>query len=38
MAGFIGSPSMNFLPGELDGDTLKLPIGDVKLDDELRSG
>jgi multiple sugar transport system ATP-binding protein len=37
VAGFIGSPSMNFLPGEIDGDTLKLPIGDVALTDALRS-
>jgi multiple sugar transport system ATP-binding protein len=36
VAGFIGSPSMNFLPGEIDGETLKLPIGDVRLPDELR--
>ena len=36
VAGFIGSPSMNFLPGEIDGDTLKLPIGDVPLSDSLR--
>ncbi len=36
VAGFIGSPSMNFLSGELDGDTLKLPIGDVKLDAEMK--
>jgi multiple sugar transport system ATP-binding protein len=36
VAGFIGSPSMNFLPGELDGDTVKLPIGSLKLRDELR--
>ena len=28
VAGFIGSPSMNFLPGRLDGDTLELPFGD----------
>src|SRR5881227_1208187 len=26
VAGFIGSPSMNFLPGELTGDSVKLPI------------
>jgi multiple sugar transport system ATP-binding protein len=32
VAGFIGSPSMNFLPAEIDGDTLKLPIGTLKLD------
>jgi multiple sugar transport system ATP-binding protein len=37
VAGFIGSPSMNFLPGEIDGDTLKLPIGDVPLTDSLRN-
>jgi multiple sugar transport system ATP-binding protein len=37
VAGFIGSPSMNFLPGEIDGDTLKLPIGDVALTDALRN-
>jgi multiple sugar transport system ATP-binding protein len=29
VAGFIGSPSMNFMPGELSGGTLKLPIGEV---------
>jgi multiple sugar transport system ATP-binding protein len=36
VAGFIGSPSMNFLVGRLDGDTVKLPIGDVRIADELR--
>jgi multiple sugar transport system ATP-binding protein len=36
VAGFIGSPSMNFLPGRLDGDTVKLPFGDAKLPDALR--
>jgi multiple sugar transport system ATP-binding protein len=36
VAGFIGSPSMNFLPGELDGDTVRLPIGTLALPDELR--
>jgi multiple sugar transport system ATP-binding protein len=36
VAGFIGSPSMNFLPGELEGDGVKLPIGTVPLRDELR--
>src|SRR5436189_205073 len=25
VAGFIGSPAMNFMPGRLDGDTIKLP-------------
>jgi multiple sugar transport system ATP-binding protein len=36
VAGFIGSPSMNFLVGDLSGDTVKLPIGDVRVPDELR--
>jgi multiple sugar transport system ATP-binding protein len=29
VAGFIGSPAMNFMPGELNGGKLKLPIGEV---------
>lgn len=37
VAGFIGSPPMNFLPGIIDGDTLKLPVVDVPLDDRLRT-
>src|SRR3954451_15131320 len=36
VAGFIGSPSMNFLPGRLEGDSVKLPFGDAKLGDSLR--
>jgi multiple sugar transport system ATP-binding protein len=36
VAGFIGSPSMNFLPGRLEGDTVRLPFGDAKISDELR--
>jgi len=36
VAGFIGSPSMNFLAGEIHGDTIHLPIGDVQIPDELR--
>src|SRR4051812_11228119 len=36
VAGFIGSPAMNFLPARLDGDTLKLPFGDAPLSDHLR--
>jgi multiple sugar transport system ATP-binding protein len=31
VAGFIGSPAMNFLPGRLDGETLKTPLGDTPL-------
>ena len=33
VAGFIGSPAMNFMPGELNGGRLKLPIGEVDLGD-----
>jgi len=36
VAGFIGSPSMNFLAGELEGDNVKLPIGSVPIPDALR--
>src|SRR5437660_4316864 len=36
VAGFIGSPSMNFLPGELEGGGVRLPIGTVPLVDEVR--
>jgi multiple sugar transport system ATP-binding protein len=36
VAGFIGSPSMNFLPGEIDGDSLRLPIGTMRLPDAIR--
>ncbi|MET0512658.1 MAG: sn-glycerol-3-phosphate ABC transporter ATP-binding protein UgpC [Thermoleophilaceae bacterium] len=36
VAGFIGSPAMNFMPATLEGDTVKLPIGDVKLPQEVR--
>ena len=37
VAGFIGSPSMNFLPGKLEGDTIKLPFGETQLPDELKA-
>ncbi len=36
VAGFIGSPSMNFLPGDLEGDQLHLPIGTVRIPDSVR--
>jgi multiple sugar transport system ATP-binding protein len=36
VAGFIGSPSMNFMPATLDGDTVRLPMGEVRLTDEAR--
>nr|WP_218884337.1 sn-glycerol-3-phosphate ABC transporter ATP-binding protein UgpC [Allobranchiibius huperziae] len=35
VAGFIGSPPMNFLPARVEGNTLKLPIADVELSGEL---
>jgi multiple sugar transport system ATP-binding protein len=35
VAGFIGSPAMNLLPAELDGNTVKLPMVDVPLPDEV---
>src|SRR5215217_4317521 len=35
VAGFIGSPAMNFMPASVDGDTVKLPFGDVRLPQEM---
>jgi multiple sugar transport system ATP-binding protein len=37
VAGFIGSPAMNFLPGRLEGDTVRTPLGDAELPGELRA-
>jgi multiple sugar transport system ATP-binding protein len=31
VAGFIGSPAMNFLPARIEGQAVKLPIGDLPL-------
>jgi multiple sugar transport system ATP-binding protein len=36
VAGFIGSPSMNFVPATLDGGVLHSPLGDLALPDERR--
>jgi multiple sugar transport system ATP-binding protein len=36
VAGFIGSPAMNFMPATLDGDTVHLPIGDVRVPQSVR--
>jgi multiple sugar transport system ATP-binding protein len=36
VAGFIGSPAMNFMPGRLESGTLKTPLGDLPVTDELR--
>jgi multiple sugar transport system ATP-binding protein len=38
VAGFIGSPSMNFMMATLEGDNLKLPIGDVRFKRPLVEG
>jgi multiple sugar transport system ATP-binding protein len=35
VAGFIGSPAMNFMPASVEGDTVKLPFGDVRLPGDL---
>jgi multiple sugar transport system ATP-binding protein len=36
VAGFIGSPSMNFFTGHLDGDRVRLPFAEVPLTDGQR--
>jgi multiple sugar transport system ATP-binding protein len=36
VAGFIGSPSMNFFTGRVEGETLKLPFADVPLSDAYK--
>jgi multiple sugar transport system ATP-binding protein len=36
VAGFIGSPSMNFMPASIDREVVHLPMGDVRLSDESR--
>ena len=38
VAGFIGSPAMNFLPGRVEGDRLRTPIGEIEVPDRLRPG
>jgi multiple sugar transport system ATP-binding protein len=35
VAGFIGSPSMNFMPVEIEGGRAKLPFAEVELEDRL---
>ena len=37
VAGFIGSPSMNFLPGEIDGENIKTPLGTMRIPDTIRN-
>jgi multiple sugar transport system ATP-binding protein len=36
VAGFIGSPSMNFLPARLEGETVTLPFGETEIPDIVR--
>jgi multiple sugar transport system ATP-binding protein len=36
VAGFIGSPSMNFLPARIEGEVVKLPFGDAPIPQVLR--
>jgi len=35
VAGFIGSPPMNFMPASVEDSTLKLPIGDIHLSQKV---
>ncbi len=37
VAGFIGSPAMNFMPATIEGGKVKLPIADVDLPSEVQS-
>jgi multiple sugar transport system ATP-binding protein len=37
VAGFIGSPAMNFVSARIENDTLRLPFGDVPLEGHLRA-
>jgi multiple sugar transport system ATP-binding protein len=36
VAGFIGSPAMNFMPVTVEGDSVKLPFGEVRAPQSLR--
>ncbi|MEE3848748.1 sn-glycerol-3-phosphate ABC transporter ATP-binding protein UgpC [Gordonia sp. LSe1-13] len=36
VAGFIGSPAMNFLPGRIDGDAIETPIGRISVPDHQK--
>ena len=38
VAGFIGSPSMNFLAGRIEGDVVKMPFGEARIPDKVRAG
>jgi multiple sugar transport system ATP-binding protein len=36
VAGFIGSPAMNFFSGQIESDAVNTPMGSIPLNDELR--
>jgi multiple sugar transport system ATP-binding protein len=36
VAGFIGSPAMNFMPGKLRGEMVQVPLGDLQVPAEVR--
>jgi len=38
VAGFIGSPGMNFMPARINGDVLRSKLGEMPLSDQLRRG
>ncbi|MFL5864574.1 MAG: ABC transporter ATP-binding protein, partial [Solirubrobacteraceae bacterium] len=38
VAGFIGSPAMNFVPGRIEAERLRTPIGEIEVPDRLRRG
>ncbi|HEY0639952.1 MAG TPA: sn-glycerol-3-phosphate ABC transporter ATP-binding protein UgpC [Pseudonocardiaceae bacterium] len=38
VAGFIGSPAMNFVPATVEENALRSPLGDVPLTDRIRRG
>jgi multiple sugar transport system ATP-binding protein len=38
VAGFIGSPAMNFMPAELNGDKVRLPIGETDVPEGVGEG
>jgi multiple sugar transport system ATP-binding protein len=38
VAGFIGSPAMNFVPGTLSGDKVRTPFGELPVPEGLRGG
>jgi multiple sugar transport system ATP-binding protein len=37
VAGFIGAPAMNFVPGEVEDESVQTPLTVIPLDDELRA-